>query len=68
MSNLKHAIANMVDLEVFDGQQADSETLLFDLDGHLTSANGLITENHFADRLFHTSKNITVGGRPGQSR
>ena len=63
MADLKHAVANMVDIEIFDGHQTDTATILFDLDGHLADAHGTISESDFSDRLFHTTAHMNVGGR-----
>jgi len=64
MEGVAEATSHQVDYAVFEGDGSHTESLLFDLDGHLTTAPGHeVSEQDFAGRTFHTVKTLDIYGR-----
>ena len=57
------AASGQIDVDLFDGPRASAKQLIYDPDGHLASAQGLIGPAQYADRLLHGARTIAVGGR-----
>ena len=54
---------NELDFEVFHGDVASLEQMIYDDDGHLMEiANSNLPKNQYANRLFHDEKSISIGG------
>jgi PAS domain S-box-containing protein len=64
MEGVAEATGRQVDFEVFEGGVTGSATLLFDMDGHLTTGpDREITEQDYAGRSFHARQTIDIYGR-----
>ncbi|MEO6018512.1 MAG: CHASE domain-containing protein, partial [Polaromonas sp.] len=56
----------LADMELFDGAPgptANYDNALFDLDAHLASTDRATEAERYAQRMFHASRVLTVGGR-----
>jgi len=64
MEGVAEAATLQLDFEVFEGDGARSDTLLHDMDGHLTTGLGReIGEQDFAGRTFNTRQTLDIYGR-----
>ncbi|XAL99101.1 CHASE domain-containing protein [Phycisphaeraceae bacterium D3-23] len=53
-----------LDFEVYDGEGPSTDNMIYDDDGHLTTASpGPVDAGRFGDRLFHRLKPLAIGGR-----
>ncbi len=57
------ATQGQADFELFDGATATADQLLYDFDGHLAAAQGGVGPAHYAERMFHATRHMVVGGR-----
>ncbi len=57
------AADRMLDLELFEGQAASAEKLLYDSDGHVAQIKGAIdVTQHYEARRYVTDRELTIGG------
>jgi signal transduction histidine kinase/AmiR/NasT family two-component response regulator len=64
MRGLADLTDNLVDFDVFDGEDASRSVLLYDDDRHLPPGVCGIEERNYEDRRFATRRSVQVGGRP----
>jgi signal transduction histidine kinase/CheY-like chemotaxis protein len=64
MAGIADVADGLLDFELFDGESLARESLVFDNDGHLDDAQGLIDDRYRAGRRFTSVQTIVVGGRP----
>ena len=63
MARIAEVADGLLDFELFDGESLARESLVFDNDGHLDEAHGLIDDRYRAGRRFTSVQSIVVGGR-----
>lgn len=61
---ITQAAHDELDIEVFDGEELRDDAMIYDADGHLSDIDHEIyIEEDFADRDYHTTGEIEIGGR-----
>ena len=57
------AVEGSLDFKLFEGDPTKKENLVYDADHHLASVLGVVTQEHFHDRLLETTRSFEIGGR-----
>ncbi|MDB6114266.1 MAG: domain S-box-containing protein [Lacunisphaera sp.] len=65
MRGVAEVVSRQIDFEVFEGDGTRRDTLLYDIDGHLTRAGrgNIISEAEFANRTFHIVQPLEIYGQ-----